>query len=96
MTNKIQDFSNSDDLDESWRLELLTALNNLSPTKFELFCRALMKKMNIEVDEEVGVIPVGDGGIDGYGYLTTDDFRTTRVAIQAKNGIQIIWFLRLI
>lgn len=79
-----QEVSDKDDFEESWRLELLAALNNLSPTKFELFCRALMKKMNIEVDEEKGVVPVGDGGIDGYGYLTTDDFRTTRVAIQAK------------
>lgn len=71
-------------IEETWRLELLTALNNLSQTKFELFCRALMKKMNIEVDEEKGVVPVGNVGIDGYGYLTTNDFRTTRVAIQAK------------
>ena len=71
-------------LEDSWRSELLNALTNLSPTKFEFFCRALMRKMNIEVDEEVGVVSVGDGGIDGYGYLTTDDFRTARVAIQAK------------
>ena len=71
-------------LEDSWRSKLLNALTNLSPTKFEFFCRALMRKMNIEVDEEVGVVSVGDGGIDGYGYLTTDDFRTARVAIQAK------------
>lgn len=73
-----------DNFEDSWHSELLTALINLSPTKFEFFCRALMRKMNIEVDEEIGVVPVGDGGIDGYGYLTTDDFRTARVAIQAK------------
>lgn len=70
--------------EEAWRTNLLMALNNLTPAKFELFCRALMKQMNIAVDENIGVKVSGDGGIDGYGYLTTDDFRTTRVALQAK------------
>lgn len=73
-----------EELEEAWRTNLLMALNNLTPAKFELFCRALMKQMNIAVDENIGVKVSGDGGIDGYGYLTTDDFRTTRVALQAK------------
>lgn len=72
---------NEDDL---WRAKLLDALNKLSPTKFETFCRALIRKMNIEVDEEIGISPTGDGGLDGYGYLTTDDLQTVRVALQAK------------
>ena len=69
---------------EEWRTELLDALIALKPAKFELFCRALVKRMNVDIDETIGVQLSGDGGIDGYGYMTTDDFRTTRVAIQAK------------
>ena len=69
---------------EEWRTELLGALIALKPSKFELFCRALVKKMHVDIDEVIGVKLSGDGGIDGYGYMTTDDFRTTRVAIQAK------------
>ena len=57
---------------------------NLSPAKFELFCRALVKRMKVDIDENVGTKLTGDGGLDGYGYITTDDFRTSRVAIQAK------------
>lgn len=69
---------------EEWRTELLDALIALKPSKFELFCRALVKKMHVDIDEVIGVQLSVDGGIDGYGYMTTDDFRTTRVAIQAK------------
>ena len=69
---------------EDWRVELLHALLKLKPSKFEMFCRALVKKMNVDIDESLGIQLSGDGGIDGYGYMTTDDFRTTRVAIQAK------------
>lgn len=73
---------------EDWRTKLLTALEHLTPGKFELFCRALVRKMNVDIDETLGVAQSGDGGIDGYGYMTTDDFRTTRVAIQAKKWSQ--------
>lgn len=72
------------DDNEEWRSDLLTALEKLTPAKFELFCRALVRKMNVDIDETIGVKLSGDGGLDGYGYMTTDDFRTTRVAIQAK------------
>ena len=69
---------------EDWREKLQTALNKLSSAKFEEFCRQLIKKMGVNIDEKIGVNVSGDGGIDGYGYLVNDDFRTTRVAIQAK------------
>lgn len=74
----------TDDNSEEWRSELLSALEKLSSGKFEMFCRALVRKMNVDIDENLGIKQSGDGGIDGYGYMTTDDFRTTRVAIQAK------------
>lgn len=32
--------------------------------------------MGVELDETLGTKLTGDGGIDGFGYLTTDDFRT--------------------
>lgn len=78
---EVQKLSNDS---EEWRQKLQTALNNLTPAKFEEFCRQLIKKMGVDIDEKIGVNISGDGGIDGYGYLTNDDFRTTRVAIQAK------------
>ncbi|WP_322555902.1 MULTISPECIES: winged helix-turn-helix domain-containing protein [unclassified Lactobacillus] len=68
------------DYNEDWRQRLQTAINSLAPTKFEEFCRQLIKKMGVDIDEKIGINISGDGGIDGYGYLTNDDFRTTRVA----------------
>lgn len=79
------DNSNSDeDTDETWRTELLDALAKMSPKKFELFSRGLLIHMGVDLDDNIGVRYVGDGGLDGFGYITSDDFRTTRVALQAK------------
>lgn len=73
-----------EDITEQWRVQLQEALSKLSPRKFEIFSRQLLKAMGVEVDVKKGVAISNDGGIDGFGYLITDDFRTTRVAIQAK------------
>lgn len=70
--------------EDPWRTKLLEALNNLTPNKFEIFCRALVKKMNVDIDETIGIKQTGDGGLDGFGYMMADDFRTSSVAIQAK------------
>lgn len=78
------DDSDSDEIEEPWRQQLLDALIKMNPKKFELFCRGLLTKMCIDVDEEKGVQYVADGGIDGFGYVRSDDYRTTRVALQAK------------
>lgn len=72
------------DVEDPWRTKLLDALNNLAPNKFGFFCRALVKKMNVDIDETIGVKQSGDGGLDGFGYMMADDFRTSSVAIQAK------------
>lgn len=72
-------------LEDDNTAKITQAIDNLSPQKFETFCRALMKKMNVDIDEKIGVKMSGDGGLDGFGYMLTDDFRTTRVAIQAKH-----------
>lgn len=69
---------------DSWRGTLIDALKAMSPKKFELFCRRLVKQMGVEIDAKIGVQYVADGGLDGFGYITSDEFRTTRVAIQAK------------
>ncbi len=87
--NSISDSTNSnqgdsEDLEEPWRQQLLDALIKMSPKKFELFCRGLLTKMGIDVDDEIGVQYVADGGLDGFGYVRSDDYRTTRVALQAK------------
>ena len=69
--------------DEEFREKLLGAIEKMSPAKFEMFSRALLNKMGIEFTE-VGTQLSNDGGIDGYGYCRTDDFRTSRVVIQCK------------
>ncbi|WP_276804395.1 restriction endonuclease [Lactobacillus hominis] len=84
-TNNVKENDETDsDIEEEWKSNLLHALLNLSPGKFELLCRALVTKMNVDIDETIGTKLTGDGGLDGYGYIRTDDFRTARVAIQAK------------
>ncbi|MHB9953044.1 restriction endonuclease [Ligilactobacillus murinus] len=69
---------------ESWKDELLSSLLKLSPQDFEIFTRGLLKKMGITLDEEIGMKFVADGGLDGFGYLRSNTFRTTRVSLQAK------------
>lgn len=80
----IGDSEDSDEMEEPWRQQLLDALMKMNPKKFELFCRGLLTKMGIDVDDEKGIQYVADGGIDGFGYVRSDDYRTTRVALQAK------------
>lgn len=70
--------------EEPWRSELLAALAKMSPQKFEMFSRGLLINMGVDLDDNIGVRYIGDGGLDGFGYITSDDFRTTRVALQAK------------
>lgn len=72
-----------DDYEEAFKTKLLNAISNMSPKKFELFSRALLSKMGVEFTS-VGTQISNDGGIDGYGYCRTDDFRTSRVVIQCK------------
>lgn len=74
----------SEGIEEVWRAQLNEALKKMSPDKFEMFARGLMKRMGIELDKEIGIQMTADGGLDGFGYITADDFRTTRVALQAK------------
>lgn len=80
----IGDSDDSDEMEEPWRQQLLDALMKMNPKKFELFCRGLLTKMGIDVDDEKGIQYVADGGIDGFGYVRSNDYRTTRVALQAK------------
>ena len=70
--------------EDQWREDLLDALMKMNPKKFELFCRGLLTKMGIDVDDKIGVRYVADGGLDGFGYVRSNDYRTTRVALQAK------------
>ena len=70
--------------EDQWRQDLLDALMKMNPKKFELFCRGLLTKMGIDVDNTIGVNYVADGGLDGFGYVRSNDYRTTRVALQAK------------
>ncbi len=72
--------------DESmdFRTKLLKSISKMSPIKFEQLCRKILNKMNVEIDKNLGVQYVADGGIDGFGYYIGDDLRTVRIAIQVK------------
>lgn len=74
----------SEGIEEVWRAQLNEVLKKMSPDKFEMFARGLMNRMGIELDKTIGIQATADGGLDGFGYITADDFRTTRVALQAK------------
>lgn len=84
------DIKNNESDDEKERQKIAEAINKLDPYKFELFCRALVNRMNVEISDKIGIKKSNDGGLDGYGYITTDDFRTSRVAIQAKHWNELI------
>ena len=78
------DISLEEEYDQDFKTRLLEAISKMSPKKFELFSRILLKKMGVEFTE-IGVQVSNDGGIDGYGYHhDSSDFRTTRVVIQCK------------
>lgn len=68
----------------NWKSQLLTQLQKFDPGKFESFSRLLISKMGVRIDKHRGIVRSGDHGIDGFGYFTSDEFRTSRVAIQCK------------
>lgn len=79
------DFSDEQDLaDNDWKAKLLEQIKKFSPAKFESFSRLLISKMGVSIDKAKGIRLSGDHGIDGFGYFRSDEFRTSRVAIQCK------------
>lgn len=82
--NKTALILDQEDKEPAWRKELRNDLFNIDPKKFEILCRKLLSNMSVDIDENIGISYVADGGLDGFGYLTTDDLRTERIAIQAK------------
>lgn len=81
-TTGAEDQEDTDDL--SWKNQLIKQLMKFNPGKFESFSRLLISKMGVVIDKERGIVRSGDHGIDGFGYFTSDEFRTSRVAIQCK------------
>lgn len=74
-----------DDVDaDAWKTQLVERLKRFSPGKFESFSRLLISKMGVRIDKRLGQVLSGDHGLDGFGYFESDEFRTSRVAIQAK------------
>ena len=69
---------------DDWRTNILERIKQFSPKKFESFSRLLLTRMGIKFDPVKGVSMSGDHGIDGFGYFESDEFRTTRVAVQCK------------
>lgn len=79
------DSTDKEDTDQAtWKNELIHQLMQFDPGKFESFSRLLISKMGVVIDKKRGVVRSGDHGIDGFGYFTSDEFRTSRVAIQCK------------
>ena len=73
-----------DAYDEELKTKLLESIAKMSPAKFEVFSRALLKAMGVEFTDK-GTQISNDGGIDGFGYhRDPNDFRTTKVVIQCK------------
>ncbi|MBO1306475.1 Mrr restriction system protein [Enterococcus sp. 669A] len=86
-SSELEEINEDDDSvsqEDQWKEKLINALKGFSPQKFELFARSLVNAMGVDIDEKIGIKYIADGGLDGFGYITSDDFRTTRVAIQAK------------
>lgn len=73
-----------DTAEDEWKTQLLDQIKKFSPSKFESFSRLLISKMGVKIDKTKGVKLSGDHGIDGFGYFRSDEFRTSRVAIQCK------------
>jgi restriction system protein len=82
---KIVDDEENQDLEsDNWKAELLSQLKLFTQQKFESFSRLLISHMGVVVDDTRGKIMSRDHGIDGFGYFESDEFRTSRVAIQSK------------
>lgn len=80
----IEDSSDPDVEGDTWKTELISQLKLFTPQKFESFSRLLISKMGVVVDDTRGKIMSRDHGIDGFGYFESDEFRTSRVAVQSK------------
>ena len=78
------ELADQDEADDAWKTELLNAIKKFSPAKFERFSRLLVTEMGVKMDKSIGVALSSDHGLDGFGYFQSDDFRTSRVAIQCK------------
>lgn len=78
------DVLDEEDENVDFKTKLLESISKMPPIKFEQLCRKILNKMDVEIDKNIGVQYVADGGIDGFGYYVGDDFRTVRIAIQAK------------
>ncbi len=75
----------SNEVDQSWRDDILESVKSLDPFKFEQFSRGLLKRMGFDIDSIKGIRKSGDGGIDGFAYCLDDQsLKTTRVVIQCK------------
>lgn len=82
--SEVEDTDAQDTAEDDWKIQLLEQIKQFSPAKFESFSRLLISKMGVSIDKTKGVKLSGDHGIDGFGYFRSDEFRTSRVAIQCK------------
>ena len=69
---------------DQWCDESSDALKSMTPYEFEQFGQALVAAMGVKFVASDGDKKTRDGGIDGLGYVITDDFRTQKIVIQCK------------
>ena len=74
----------TDSSSEDWKITVLAQIKLFSPRKFENFSRALLSKMGVKFDNIIGIRMTGDHGIDGFGYIESNELRTSKVVIQCK------------
>ena len=80
----LEDSTAEEESSEDWKVAIIERIKQFSPKKFENFSRLLLSRMGIKFDPDKGIKMSGDHGIDGFGYFESDEFRTTRVAVQCK------------
>ncbi|MFN0093906.1 MAG: restriction endonuclease [Dehalococcoidia bacterium] len=66
----------------TWKSELLTRLQSISPAAFEQFCQRLLRESGFQSVEVTG--KSGDGGIDGIGILEVNALVSFKVLFQCK------------
>ncbi|MCB9250851.1 MAG: restriction endonuclease [Flavobacteriales bacterium] len=77
-----QEESEPDEMETSFKSDLLQVLQSLTPNGFERICQRLLRESGFEKVTVTG--QSHDGGIDGYGTLEINPFVSFKVLFQCK------------
>lgn len=88
-TKKIEEESKIDDeIEFTWKEELLDTIKNISPDAFERLCQRFLRELGFENVKVTG--KPNDGGIDGKGILKLGNILSFHVVFQAKRYKDIV------